>query len=73
MVTERITQDNRIDTLTLEEEERVTSAFAASAAGRVLTGVSTVALEQFCALDDADARRLLDNVEELRAWFAAHA
>ncbi len=73
MATERITQDDWVDTLTPEEEERVTSALTASAAGRVLTNVSAEALEQFCALDDADARRLLDNGEELQAWFAAHA
>jgi len=73
MATERLTHDDWMDTLTPEEEARVARALADSAAGRVLTHVSTEALARFCALDDTDARRLLDNVDELRVWFAAHA
>lgn len=73
MATEHITHDDWMDTLTPEEETRVARALADSAAGRVLTNVSAEALERFCALDEANARRLLNNVEELRAWFAAHA
>lgn len=73
MATERIAHDDWMDALTPQEEWRVKRALADSAAGRVLTNVSVEALEQFCALDEAEARRLLGNVEELQAWFAAHA
>ena len=56
-----------------EYQASITRAKADSEAGRVLTNVTTEALEDFyTALDRAEQRRLLANFEELRTWFAAH-
>jgi hypothetical protein len=35
--------------------------------------VTTEALEQFVALDDAEARRRLADPNALKSWFASHA
>ena len=73
MASERIPHGDWTDALTPEEEARVARALTDVESGRVVAHVSTEALERFCALDDAEARRLLDNTEALQAWFTAHA
>ncbi len=74
MATERITYEDWMDTLTAEEEASAARARADAEVGRVLTGVTSEALEAFyTTLDQAERRRLLDNFEELRTWFATHA
>jgi len=74
MATERITYEDWMDTLTAAEEASAVRARADAEAGRVLTSVTSEALEAFyTTLDHAERRRLLDSFEELRTWFATHA
>lgn len=72
MATEQARWPHDDDHLRPEQRMRVDRALADSAAGRAYENVTTEALEQFVALDDAEARRLLTNPEALRQWLAAH-
>jgi hypothetical protein len=73
MATERSAPSHDHETATPEEQASIQRALAASVAGGSVEHPTLGALEQFVTLDDADARRLLDNPDELRRWFAAHA
>ncbi len=72
MATERITHDDKSDTITPEEQTGIDRALADSAAGRVYR-LGPEDVEELIKLPEEQQARFRESRESLDAWLAARA